>query len=1126
MATPLDVVTRKAGAEYHQEPTPALGGVDYDSNDSTIAKNRFRELHNFRISQSDDIELRTGYQEYLIPPQVTEAGAFPRLPVAKMEYVLSITNANVNEIFRFDVTAVWTEETGALALLLIDKRDLPDPASISPKRTKIILTPISVGLSYPTEPIVGLTEYQNSIVVTVFGDAVYEVLPNELTQTPVPLPELWTWTVQAVGKNLTELPRKIDVDGSVKPWDGYALTTTGAFYPYLALTPAAGDGVKDNLPAREQTVSGEKEPTYATLDIGIKYFRSDNPGFSVAASGSLAANKAALQQWAFPLNTEPSVPPKESPAHAQTRGWSYRFVNVYSIPDAKGNKRTVYGKPSADMPVRDTYYAPAQLTDTVDNFIPGADGSDPGYHWLSDTGVYSMTSQYASVVQGQDGHSGAPDYAVPSFQDFLTLSKLVRQYLGTDAFWGGDAPGSGGDIASPFFFTAWYLGWRSIKVGPSFSHNKPYRNNVLASDLKRAPLTMFAWSDFPQALDADPSSKYLTEIRIYRTAHSEPGDVKNISLDPLFIAQRYGYVGSVKPDTSLTASFTDDISDDAAMGTDDTADLYDGYLKGQFSGQIIRDYNQKLVLGNTKTTYRVTDPWIDARAFARETGANLLPDTINKWLNPTPIVTLWMSYVDRDGHESAAVQLTVDGSTIGTISSEGTIIVQMPRGYEDSITAIKLYVYNWTGSGKYYIVGPKGGYPLSVEAVDLGSAAFNDYGIFEVPALPTGDNVDAYEPGEAIWSDVNVMYQFPPLNAQLFDQHSGITVLEVIMGRLWVYCERSTHMGTLSLIESQPELEEETKWIGAISRFAYVKSGGVVFFLSANGMYYAQGSGTRAFPAHVSQLIRPYLQERIPGIDLMANVRRASLGIIGVRDEIWLHIPSSVDLGGQLPHLTVLFKFPHTRDFYNRISESENYTFDLTQDFGVNSIGAVIDEHGVFVASHLDPATYHSERVILSSQSDGTLWAASKITGQNPKTISIACDRDDVVWPGVWSLEKPLSLGLVTSPKQIRMVAMKAVMDTDAKILTGVTRMDGGYDMINGHLDPQCTAWQIAVDRPLKADGYAHVPPANAFESMSLCPYIRIVGGPTAPGSGAPPGNTFGLQGMEVYLSLKHHHPA
>ena len=1114
MATPLDVVTRKAGAEYHQEPIPALGGVDYDSNDSTIAKNRFRELHNFRISQSDDIELRTGYQEYLLSSAPTD------LPVAKMEYLLSVTNAGTNEIFRFDVTAIWTKSTGALGLVLIDKRDLPDPVTVSPRRTIVVLPVIPVGTTYATEPIVGVTEYQNSIVVTVFGDGVYEIFPNELTNTPIPIPEAWTWTVQGVGKDLTELPRKLDVGGNVIPWDGYALTTTGPFYPYLALTPTTLDGVKDNLPAREQTLAGESEPTYATIDIGITYFRS--AGFSVAASGGHAANKAVLQRWAFPLTTEPYYQPKDSPTHAQTRAWSYRFVNVYSIPDAKGNKRTVYGKPSADMPVRDTYYAPAQLTDTVDNF--GIHPFDGFNGWLTDAQMQTdPDAGYTPVVQGQEGHPDPPDYAVPSFSDFLALSKLVRQYLGTDQFWGGIDTSHGGDIASPFFFAAWYLGWRNGVVGPSFSHNRPYRNNVLASDLAKAPLTLFQWSDFPQSQSSDPASKYLTEIRIYRTAHSEPGDVKNLSKDPLFVAQRYGYVGSVKPDIA-NASFTDTITDDAAMGSDDTADQYNGYLKGQFSGQIVREYNQKLVLGNTKTTYRVTDPWLDARAFARDKTTNHAPDTINLWLTPAT-VSLWMSYVDRDGNESAAVQLTVDGTTIGSISSMGTVIVQMPRGYEDSITAIKLYLYNVGQSGVYDAIGPTGGYSPSVEAVDIGED-ISKYGYHRVPGLPTGKNVDAYEPGEAVWSQVATMYHFPPLNAQLFDQHSGITVMEVVMGRLWILCESSTSLTSLSTLDSQPELEEETKWTGAISRFAFVKFGGVVFFLSANGVYYAQGSGVRPFPAQVATLIRPYLQERIPGVDLMANARRASMGIVAVRDEIWLHIPSSRDLGGNLPHLTVLFKFPHAKDFYNRIASSENYTFDLSQDLTVTSLPAAIDEHGVFVAAHIDPASYHSERVILSSQSDGTLWASSQITGRNPKTISIACDRSDVVWPSTWHFEKPLSLGLVTSPKQIRMVAMKALMDTDAKILTGITRMDGGYDVVNGHLDPQCTAWPIGIDRPLKSDGYAHVPPANAFESMSLCPYIRVVGGPTAPASGSPPGNTFNLQGMEIYLSLKHHHPA
>ncbi len=166
MATALDVVTRKAGQEYHQEPIPALGGVDYDSNDSTIDKTRFRELHNFRISNSDDIELRTGHKEYLAPSPLT--AVFQWQPVGKMEYVLAVTNGGKNVVFRFDVTALWEPILGTVALFLVNKT----AADANPNKILGVVDVMSWASA--TEPIVGLTESQNSIVVTVFGDAVYE----------------------------------------------------------------------------------------------------------------------------------------------------------------------------------------------------------------------------------------------------------------------------------------------------------------------------------------------------------------------------------------------------------------------------------------------------------------------------------------------------------------------------------------------------------------------------------------------------------------------------------------------------------------------------------------------------------------------------------------------------------------------------------------------------------------------------------------------------------------------------------------------------------------------------------------------------------------------------------------
>ncbi len=1152
MATALDVVTRKAGQEYHQEPIPALGGVDYDSNDSTIDKTRFRELHNFRISNSDDIELRTGHKEYLAPSPLT--AVFQWQPVGKMEYVLAVTNGGKNVIFRFDVTALWEPILGTVALFLVNKT----AADANPNKILGVVDVMS--WASPTEPIVGLTENQNSIIVTVFGDAVYEVFPNELTQDPIPdpsplppIPPPWTWTVQQIGKNLTELPERID----------YALTTTGDFYPYLAVAAAATGTSKDNFNGRLQTLPGQLEPSYSTWPINIPYWRADSPAFRNLSGGGAAPDSALLQQFGFANDTESSGWDKFRSMHSETRAWSYRFVNVYSIPDAKGNKRTVYGKPSADMPVRDTYYAPAQLTDSVGNFqqrLWDPSRLDGGQFWLNDA---DMASNYTPVVQTLE--QGGPAYCAPSFADFLALCKQVRTFLGEGPFWTpGLSQDNGGDLLSPYFFLAYYCGWRSGAVGPSYNNTtKPYRKDVLASELKQAPLTVFNWADFPQTNVGDPASQYLTEIRIYRTAHSQPGDKNNISKDPLFEAHRYGYVGSIK----AGGTFTDDISDAEAMGGDDFAgDIstpnqgYEGYLKGDFSGQVVRSYNGKLALLNTKTTYRVTPPWQSLRAFGdyvhAADGNVAVPGPLSKWIVPDgdgdPTYTLYVAYVDRDGITSAPRRVFVemngqsllsDGSTVVrsrvdqatpviNTSLGGTIILQLPRGYEETITAIKVFGSQYAaGIRSFVALGPVGGFPPKTEAVDIGVQYISPTAL--PGGLPAGDKKDQYDPGEAIYSAINDMYTFPPLNAELFDEHSGGTGMEVIMGRLWVLCENSTHLTTLST-EAVQELEEETKWTGAISRFAFVKYGGVVFFLSSAGVYYAQGSGVRPFPAQVSQLVRKYLTEVIPGIELMANARRASMGLIGNRHEIMLHIPSSRDLwiaagfdGSQaLPQLTVCFKFPQGRDMWNRITSSENYTFDFTPDFQIGTQWAQVDDHGVFIPSHLDPATFHSERVLFCSESDGSLWAACRTTGALPKTIAVDCDRSDILWSGNWYFEKPLSLGLVTTPKQIRMVAIKAVMDTQAKMLTGITRSDGGYDIINGHLDPQCQEWNIEIDRPLKADGYAHTPPGNAFESMSLCPYIRMVGGPTSPDSTSPPGNTFNLQGIEIYLSLKHHHPA
>lgn len=1150
MATPLDVSTRKAGMEYHQDSVPILNGADYDSNDSTIHNSRFREMHNLRISNSEDIELRTGFLEYAAPDDANVPPVpAPWIPVAKVEYTLTITNQTgasaLSRIFRYDVTALWHSVDGSLDLLLVDKKLPPfftPPATLPPNNPFPL---VQIGTGYTDgEPIVAMTEYQNAIIVTVYGDAVYEVFPVQPAYPPtLAAPQAdATWVVNRVGKELTEPPTTV----------GYAPTTTGDLYIYNASNPnpvGATDFLGTKL-IKTDPFSAEIADFFP-FPINAKYFRADDPRFGPRLSVSHPANYiwTNLRYWAFASNTIPaSLEPGQSDLdtrlHAQTRGWTYRFVNVYAVPDAKGNKRTIYGKPSTDVPVRDSFYAPAQLTDTFDlDFRAFHDGS--GDRWLD---YPELVSIYSPDVLALD--NGGYAQSVPSLQDFIELSQLVRNYI-VDGH------------HDPYIFAAYYLGWRSQGEGPSFARLCPYRREVLISELRGAPMTLFNWTDFPQ--HADP---LLTEIRIYRTAHSEPGDKDNTSKDPLFERDKFGWVGSIK----FGESFTDDVVDagidfSEVPGVSGSNPGYDGYLKGQFSGQVIRDYNDKLALLNTKTTYRVTNPWVGTRAFTRVVYApGSTTDTEGIFLG-----SLWansdrdgtasgdgltyrrvsIAYVDRDGNVSDAILITPDKweRPPGYNGMDfGSAIVQIPRGYELSITGVRIYYDEWcpphtsfnaTGTaGRFYFdattISP------DTEAIDIAVVVFGlvfkaaQSLIAVVPpgVAPTlGATIkDVFEPGEVIWSEPGNMYHFPPLNSELWDQHSGGTNMEVVLGRLWGFCESSTHLSILG--DTQPELEEETKHVGAISRFACVKFAGRVFFLSAQGIYFAQGSGVVPFPANCSSLVRPYLTERIPGVELMTNARRASMGLLANRHEIFLHIPSSRDLGGSLPHLTVVFKFPQGRPMRGPESgQAENYTFDLTDEFEIESLPASVDIHGAITPAHLDPATFHSERVIFCSESDDTLWASYRLIGEdsngNPiplKTVTVDCDRDETIWPGRWIIEKPLALGLVTTPKLMRTVAIKAIMDADAQILTGVRRFDGGYDTVNGHLDPQCTAWPMAIDRPGKPDGYAHTPPSNAFENQGIAPYIRLIGKPTAPASGEP-NNVFNLQGVEVYLQIKHRHP-
>jgi hypothetical protein len=358
------------------------------------------------------------------------------------------------------------------------------------------------------------------------------------------------------------------------------------------------------------------------------------------------------------------------------------------------------------------------------------------------------------------------------------------------------------------------------------------------------------------------------------------------------------------------------------------------------------------------------------------------------------------------------------------------------------------------------------------------------------------------------------------------------------------------------LIPNLPRSEEESQSVGAISKWAHAKVGESVLFLSQRGMQFVSASRTLELPSQVKTLLSRYELERIPGIPPLTNMRRASGGFNGGRNEFWLHLPSSIDLwtaakngtapslsapqpaldiSNALPQRTIVWRFWENDAKVIDIRNSVNYSFDLSEDFALYNLSQLIanatfGESGapVFAVSNpqLDLASYNSTPVLFESGSDGSLWA-SWVSADGATLHTINCDDDAVeqIPTGYFTLALTAGPGHksgspdVHSEKRLRKLTMQTKARGVGTIITGIPKRDSSWDAINGPIHGSARSWPM---RNLIADeirSTRHPLGSISLETTGKQLYIRMLTKPDALGR-----HYFELLGLTAHYVADHDH--
>jgi hypothetical protein len=1117
MASPLDITYRKAGVEYHLEKLSEMAGWNADCSDMTLGRDEFSEIRNFRQLTPGAYDVRRGVETY--PLTGTMGGEV----LAKCEF-----RADHNGVDTFFDITLW-QAGGNVALTLLDTSS-GEPTTAW--QTNVPVTTIAQTAES------WVVQFAYALVVTIKGYGSWEVAPNDTTLT--------SWTVRELGKDVCPAPSIVNFEPKTTG-DLFVIDNNGARHGGSNL--ASNAKIDPNNPGQYLTIPIPLATDYWLVsegaDLGggtFKSFSSNDLPWWVPNIKDATAKESgrAAGRW--------------SELHNATRAWGYRFVAVQEFTNSKGEKYRVRSAPSVDLWIADMEYAPAQWgpvpTESVgialDHLTNDAVG-DNGWVCLTcapfGTGQPSDLNAFGFVTGNAPFVTGNRVFPIPNAQALETLQVLFTNYMG------GNSNAAG--FSNPYIFLADYLGNVVVNEVANCAGLAPYLGFVPASKLKKAPLAVFNWSDF--ALGALQGT--IVEIEVYRTAHSEPDEKDNITKNPNFEAHKYGYVGSILP----SGTFTDEVIDDAIdFGT--TPEAQDGYLRGQFSGSIMREFSNRLVIGDVVTDYTVLAPTAMSDAARHNIGpahsggpatirgfwyelssdsatpTHVPPSYSSQFINTTsptdgldPIV-FFAAYVDTNGVQSDSTFIASIGSGAGYApGNDGNLYASFvfPRGYAANISKMRLFRGTWTTSGTVVdgvTILPMTRYWQEIAEVDITSGSGVYISKNDEVAVPVvgrsitnpfpGETHRSTTPGAVIYSEANQIYFWPPLNFEVQHQFAPVRMMETVLGPLFVGTDQSIRLTWLD-----GHAEELTKHIGAISRFTVQKVDKVVFILSAYGMYFVESSGVVKFPAHVQTVVLEYINEKIPGVLPLANARRASIGYLGERMELFVHFPSSVDLGGSLPHRTIIFRLgsgPNASgEFYQHPAQAINYEFDLRPDFELrDAVVTGVPGSGTEVFTPAS-ASYRPEHIVFSSQIMGGLLASfydRSLSG----IVSVDNDAALKTWTGSAVLERSSHMGIATTKKALRELIVHCDGTANVSLGTGQAAPNNAITHAKGTLNPQVRIFPVTRFLP----PLRHIVSGQSIESVSTAPITRIWSIPDDEGN-----HTLSVKAIDTFAALLHNHP-
>lgn len=1014
MSEVLEVTERKAGVEYHREETRDAQGVsgvgawNADSAPSQLGKYDFSEVKNLRQVSLGSLTIRTPPKPYALDTTTySERYGWQSSPVnsgtiiAKCQYRANFTNA-ANILYpdcQIDVTLFYFSGAYWLALVAPDTAGPATANDVSPANVWTVnLTAIGVPntLNAQGNPLTGwIIQYGLGLVVTLQGNAPSAGQSDFSGGTWTAYPDLTggnnsftvttPWTVTSLGKDVCPTPKTYTVvpecQGDLLVINNNGSGGGASFSSYISIDPA-----------------DPPNPQLIRLPLNCNYFLNFGSSFG--------PNDPRF--WVHgPKDPGPST--NFTLDHDMSRAWGYRFVLVVEYTDPEGNNYQVRTNPSVDLWVPDFTYGPAQLGPQPPGGNIGNPNNGDGFFgpvfltnatWAGGTGSgafeWFAAADY-SFILSQNGNNVITTNPLPNLSEFAALQTLVRQSIAPESL--GNNNEFSGAVDNPYFWLAQYFGYFKAGNNAAFGGQAPYLTDVPVSLLLNCPNIIFDSMDFGLVQTGSnwniPGIQgNVVGIEIYRTSHGQPLDSNNTKsvfgqIDASFAKNTYGYIGTIQPGQK----FTDNIIDDAiAFGVDPTQ--YEGFLRGQFSGNVMTEYADSIIIGDIIEDYKVLPPasyaigneWgggyrglVSPQAFLgpNDSGfssilqayffpvaagvAGYLDTDVYPAVAPDgePVIQFFAAYQDLNGYVSAPIYVQPFNTFSGSLpaGTKWKVSFTLPRGYDPVIQAVVLYRRYWdtvhsvfnvdqlavvqcdTG---YYVSDGTDGTPLpsSPELPANPSNTPPTQG-FLYAGIPPGETLRSEDNGEIIWCASGQEFDWPATNFWVAHSFAHVTGLEAITGPLWVLTDQSVHLTNLT-----DRYEDETKYIGAISRFAVQKINKVVMFLSASGLYFAEASGVRSVPHSIHTLLLDYLQEQIPGQMPLTNVRRASLGWLSERFEMWVYLPSSKDIGGTLPHLLAILRFQASGnvrearwlDSVDFLSSITCYQFDFTPDFALTDV--------------------------------------------------------------------------------------------------------------------------------------------------------------------------------------------